>query len=51
MGTTKEERIGELTRRMLRKKLYIVLSKATAPPERIKEISADHRIAANAYCG
>ena len=42
MGTTNEERIGELTRRMLRKKLYIVLSKATAPPERIKEILPDH---------
>ena len=42
MGTTTEERIGELTRRMLRKKLYVVLSTATAPPERIKEILPDH---------
>ena len=42
MGTATEERIGELTRRMLRKKLYVVLSKATAPPERIMEILPQH---------
>jgi uncharacterized protein len=42
MGTATEERIGELTRRMLRKKLYVVLSKATAPPERIMEILPHH---------
>jgi uncharacterized protein YciI len=36
-GAMTEERIRELTRSMLRKKLYVVLSKGGAAPERIAE--------------
>src|SRR5690242_2992948 len=42
MASGIEERIGELTRRMLRKKLYVVFSTATAPPDRIKDVLPLH---------
>src|SRR5690348_12675751 len=42
MASGIEERIGELTRRMLRKKLFVVLSKPTAGPERIKDVLPLH---------
>src|SRR5262249_59782329 len=37
MASGAEERIRELTQRMLRRKLYVVFSTATGSPERIKE--------------
>jgi uncharacterized protein YciI len=37
-----EERIRQLTQRMLRKKLYVVLSKGNATPEQIGEILPQH---------
>jgi uncharacterized protein YciI len=37
-----EERIAELTRRMLRRKLYVVLSTATGSPDRIRDILPLH---------
>jgi uncharacterized protein len=36
------ERIAALTRGMLRKKLYVIVSKATAAPDRIMELLPDH---------
>lgn len=36
------ERIAALTRGMLRKKLYVIVSKATATPDRITELLPDH---------
>ena len=40
--TGTEERIRELTKSMLRKKLYVVLSKGGAAPERIAELLPKH---------
>jgi uncharacterized protein YciI len=42
MASGAEERIRELTQRMLRRKLYVVFSKATGSPDRIKEILPLH---------
>ena len=42
MASGAEERIRELTQRMLRRKLYVVFSTATAGPDRIKEILPQH---------
>jgi uncharacterized protein YciI len=42
MPVSGEERIRQLTQRMLRKKLYVVLSKGAASPEQIAEILPDH---------
>jgi len=36
------ERIAELTRRMLRKKLYVVLSTAKASPDKVQAFVAQH---------
>ena len=35
MGSSAEERIQQLTKKMLRKKLYVILSKGAATPEQI----------------
>ena len=42
MTSATQERIGELTQRMLRKKLYVVLSRPTAPPDRITQALPAH---------
>jgi uncharacterized protein len=42
MAADTGERIAALTRGMLRKKLYVVVSKAIAPPDRITELLPDH---------
>src|SRR5262249_22189925 len=42
METNVDQRIGELTRRMLRKKLYVVFSTANAAPERIRQVLPLH---------
>ena len=42
MASGAEERIRELTQRMLRRKLYVVFSTATSSPDRIKEILPLH---------
>jgi uncharacterized protein YciI len=42
MPTPAEERIQELTRRMLRKRLYVVLSKGGATPEQIGALLPQH---------
>lgn len=42
MPPTGEERIRELTARMLRKRLYVVLSKGAATPEQIGAVLPDH---------
>ena len=42
MAPGAEERIRELTQRMLRRKLYVVFSTATGGPDRIKEILPLH---------
>jgi len=42
MSASGEERIRQLTQRMLRKKLYVVLSKGTASPEQIAAVLPDH---------
>src|SRR5882762_7228454 len=42
MASATEERIAGLTRAMLRKKLYVVLSKPKAGPDRIAEILPLH---------
>jgi uncharacterized protein YciI len=39
---TVDQRIRDLTDRMLKKKLYVVLSKAVAPGPRLKEVLSDH---------
>jgi len=36
------ERVAELTRKMLRKKLYVVLSKPAQPPEKLQPFLAAH---------
>jgi uncharacterized protein len=42
MASAVEQRIGELTRGMLRKRLYVVLSTAKAGPDRIKDLLPLH---------
>jgi uncharacterized protein YciI len=42
MASGIEERIGELRRGMLRKRLFVVFSTATAPPDRFKDVLAAH---------
>ncbi len=42
MPTSAEERIQELTKRMLRKRLYVVLSKGGATPEQIGALLPQH---------
>jgi uncharacterized protein YciI len=42
MSASGEERIRELTQRMLRKKLYVVLSKGSATPEQIAAVLPAH---------
>jgi uncharacterized protein YciI len=42
MAVTAEDRIRELTARMLRKKLYVVLSKGAATPEQIGALLPQH---------
>jgi hypothetical protein len=37
-----EERIADLTRKMLRKKLYVVMSKPVAPPEKLQMFLSAH---------
>jgi uncharacterized protein len=37
-----EERVGELMRKMLRKKLYVVISKPVVPPENLKPFLLAH---------
>jgi uncharacterized protein YciI len=42
MAPAAEERIAELTRAMLRKKLFVVLTRATAGPDRITAVLPEH---------
>ena len=42
MSASAEERIRQLTKGMLRKKLYVVLSKGAATPDQIGAILPDH---------
>ncbi len=42
MTTAAEERIRQLTQPMLRKRLFVVLSKAQAAPEQIAALLPDH---------
>ena len=42
MAVSGEERIRELTQRMLRKKLFVVLSKGGATPDRIAALLPQH---------
>jgi uncharacterized protein YciI len=42
MSASGEERIRQLTKSMLRKKLYVVLSKGAATPEQIGAVLPDH---------
>lgn len=42
MSASGEERISELTQRMLRKKLFVVLSKGGATPEQIVALLPQH---------
>jgi uncharacterized protein len=42
MSVSGEERIRQLTRRMLRKKLYVILSKGSATPEQIGAVLPQH---------
>jgi uncharacterized protein len=37
-----EERIADLTRKMLRKKLYVVMSKPVAPPDKLQMYLSAH---------
>ena len=37
-----EERVAELTRKMLRKKLYVVLSKPVVPPDKLPPFLSAH---------
>jgi uncharacterized protein len=37
-----EERVAELTRKMLRKKLFVLISKPAAPPEKLKPYLSAH---------
>jgi uncharacterized protein YciI len=42
MSASAEERIQQLTKSMLRKKLYVILSKGSATPEQIGAVLPDH---------
>ncbi len=42
MSASTQERIRELTQRMLRKKLYVILSKGGATPEQIGAVLPQH---------
>jgi len=42
MSASAEERIQQLTKSMLRKKLYVILSKGGATPEQIGAVLPDH---------
>lgn len=42
MAESADERIGQLTKRMLRKKLYVVLSKGSATPEQLGKVLPEH---------
>jgi hypothetical protein len=42
MSASGEERIRELTQRMLRKKLFVILSKGAATPEQIGAVLPQH---------
>jgi uncharacterized protein len=42
MSVSGEERIRQLTQRMLRKKLYVILSKGSATPEQIGAVLPQH---------
>ena len=42
MSASGEERIRQLTQRMLRKKLYVILSKGSATPEQIGAMLPQH---------
>lgn len=42
MAASAEERIRHLTKGMLRKKLYVILSKGGAAPERLGAVLPDH---------
>ena len=42
MASSTEDRIGELTRGMLRKKLYVILSTGTGRPDRIRQVLPLH---------
>ncbi|HWP27199.1 MAG TPA: YciI family protein [Xanthobacteraceae bacterium] len=42
MASSAEERIRQLTRGMLRKKLYVILSKGAATPEQIGALLPEH---------
>lgn len=42
MVMDEEARIAELTRKMLRKKLYVLLSKPRVPPEKLKPVLPAH---------
>lgn len=42
MAASAEERIRQLTKAMLRKKLYVILSKGGATPEQIGALLPDH---------
>lgn len=37
-----EERVAELTRKMMRKKLFVLISKPAAPPEKLKPFLSAH---------
>jgi uncharacterized protein YciI len=37
-----EERVAELTRKMLRKKLYVLISKPSVPPDKLKPFLSAH---------
>src|ERR1700677_2890942 len=37
-----EERVAELTRKMLRKKLFVLISKPIAPPEKLQPFLSTH---------
>ena len=37
-----EERVAELTRKMLRKKLYVLISKPVVPPDKLKPFLMAH---------
>jgi len=37
-----EERVAELTRKMLRKKLYVLISKLSVPPDKLKPFLSAH---------
>ena len=42
MAASAEERIGQLTKGMLRKKLYVILSKGAASAEQLGAVLPDH---------